>query len=757
MSRPVVSRVLPFLGAALVAAAVPAAAGAQEIEEIIVTAQKRAQSAQDVPIALTAYSGEFLDRLGIDQLDKLSDYVPGLQIQLQSPNNPGFVIRGITSDSGSSQQEARVSVFVDGVPASRARGAVVEMFDLERVEVLKGPQGTLFGRGAQIGAVSIITAKPTLDEVEVKAEGSVGNYGQRRLEAAVNLPVNDRVAVRLAGTTRDRDGYIDNLAGSKALMGVGVQAARGSFLLVPNDALTVTGVVNYQEDDYTGTSFKNKRFAPAGGSTSPFTAAQLNRGDELGTDRSLFNATLTAEYELNDSLMLTSITGYREFNALEEFDADGTQAYLLEFAEDAQGKQWSQEFRLNYEVGDKLEGFAGVSYFYEDGFQRVPLRTDERQLAIFNPGGALPFPNLGPIITPAGTLNPLVALLGLPRSAGNPLPFPLPALATGEFTNFGTNKAYEAFADATYHVTEEFSLTGGVRFTHEEQESAFVQSVSPTAILLPALFPNVPRRELSEDFDSVVGRLVASYQPTPDSLFYASVSRGRRPAVVQVDATNREVLKNEIVWSYEAGSKLSLLDDRLTAEASAFWYDYSNFQTAVRIPNSAQVRVDDAGEARSYGFEVALNAQATEWLTLFATYGYINARIDDEDSNGQQQELGGNTFRLTPKHAASVGANAVYAVADNLEVFFTPSFTFKSRVFFEDANTPGIEQGAYGLLNLRGGVQSADGVWTLTAFVENAFDREYIIDAGNTGGSFGLPTFIAGAPRFYGVQVSARF
>ncbi|WP_114392649.1 TonB-dependent receptor [Oleisolibacter albus] len=760
MRADTVRRTTLLAGGALVAmlAAAPALAEETVLEEIVVTAQKRAQSAQDVPIALTAYTGDDLARLGVDQLDKLSNYVPGLQIQLQSPNNPGFVIRGITSDSGSAQEEARVSVFVDGVPASRARGANIEMFDLERVEVLKGPQGTLFGRGAQIGAVSIITAKPDTDAVAINGRVAIGDYGQKTYEAAANVPLNDKVAIRVAGISRDRDGYIDNLAGGEALNGVGVKALRGSFLLLPVERLTVTGIVNYQEDDYTGTSFKNKVFAPQGGDTSPFSAAQLNRGEGLGVDRKLFNATLNAEYEINDALSLTSITAYREFNAWEDFDADGSQAYLLEFAEDAQGTQWSQEFRLNYKVDDKLEGFAGVSYFYEDGFQRVPLSTDERQLAVFNPGGALPFPNFGPIITPAGTLNPLVALLGLPPTAGNPLPFPLPALATGEFTNFGTNKAYEAFADATYHVTEEFSLTGGLRFTHEEQDSAFVQSVSPTAILLPALFPNVARRELSEDFNSVVGRLVATYQPNRDSLFYASVARGRRPAVVQVDATNSEVLKNEIVWSYEAGTKLTFLGDRLRANASAFWYDYSNFQTSVRVPNSALTRVDDAGEARSYGFELTLNARAADWLDLFATYGYINARIDDEDSNGNAQALGGNTFRLTPKHAFSLGGTATYGLdAADAEIFFTPSFTFKSRVYFEDANTPGIEQGPYGLLNLRAGIRSADGRWTATAYVENALDREYLIDAGNTGASFGLPTYIAGPPRFYGVEFAVKF
>lgn len=735
-----------MLSAAAVALPV-APAMAQQIEEIIVTAQKREQAAQDVPIALTAYSGEFLEELGLRELDELSDFVPGLQVQLQSPNNPGFVIRGITSDSGSSQQEARVSVFIDGVPASRARGAVAELFDIERVEVLKGPQGTLFGRGAQIGAVSIITRKPTTDDVEVSGRVGFGNYEARTFEGAVNVPLADNAAVRLAAIKRERDGYIENIGSDEALNGVSVTAFRGSFLIAGSDRFELTGVLNYQEDEYTGTSFKTGRFSPVGGDTSPYSAAQLNRGDELGVDRDTFNATLTASYDISDAVTLTSITGYREFNSFEEFDADGTQAFVLEFAEDAEGEQWSQEFRANFTWGDKFEGFVGASYFQEDGFQRVPFQTDERQLA------ALLFGQ--PIVLPNG--QPNTTIPAIPVAPGVFLP--LRPLATAEFTNFGDNTAYEVFADGTYFLTPALSLTAGLRFTYEELESSYVQSVDQTPSLTANVFANSPRRTLSDEFESVVGRVIATYQPTDDSLFYAGVSRGRRPAVVNVTANpaTSGVLKNELVWSYEAGGKVGFADNRFLLEGATFYYDYSNFQTTVDIAEPPFQITDDAGAATAYGFELSVNAQATDWALLFATYSYIDASFDDEDSSGRPQQLAGNTFRLTPKHSASLGATFNLPVGDGLEAFFTPTYTYKSRVYFEESNLPGIEQEGYGLVNLRAGVGAADGSWTLTGYVTNALDEEYIIDAGNTGGIFGIPTFIAGAPRFYGVEASFRF
>ncbi|WP_029013538.1 TonB-dependent receptor [Niveispirillum irakense] len=726
------------------------------LEEIVVTAQKRAQSAQDVPISLTAFSGDKLVDLGLTELSTLSDFVPGLQIQLQSPNNPGYVIRGITSDNGSAQQEARVSVFVDGVPASRARGAVVELFDIERVEVLKGPQGTLFGRGAQIGAVHIISAKPELDRMGGSGRVAIGDYGQQTYEAVVNAPLSEKAAIRLAGISRQRDGYVENLApGTKEdLNGIGVQALRGSVLLEGSEDFTLTGIVNYQKDDYTGTSFKNNRFAPAGGSISPFEPAQLNRGDELGVDRELFNVNLTAEYRLSDSLNLTAITGYRKFDTNEEFDADGTQAYLLEFGEQAHSKQWSQELRLNYDDGDRFQGFVGASYFREKGYQLVPLRTNERSLAL------LTVPALaaiaGPPILPNGAVNPGVAALPNPAFPGGLMP--LRTFAEAEFTNYGTNTAYDVFADGTYNITPEFSLTAGLRYTHEKQESAFEQWVDRAASLLGSQFGNVARKEREGDFDSVVGRFVASYKPAENALLYASVSRGRRPAVVQVTASASNTLKNEIVWSYEAGGKTSLLDDRVQLEGSAFYYDYSNFQTSTRPDGSPIAVVVDSGTATAYGMEAAVNVQAADWLSFFANYGYIHAEFDDTDSNGNPQNLAGNTFRLTPKHSVSLGAQFVQPLGGSgVDMFLTPTFSWKSRVYFEETNLPAISQGAYGTANLRAGLRAADGSWTVTAYAQNLFDREYLIDAGNTGGAFGLPTFIAGPPRFYGVEVSVRF
>ncbi|WNO52660.1 TonB-dependent receptor plug domain-containing protein [Stakelama saccharophila] len=182
---------------------------------ILVTAQLREQDPVDVLIALSVLDGHELDRFGIEEFDELSRFVPGFEVQNQSPNNPGFVMRGITSDSGAATTEPRVSVYQDGVSISKSRGSYVELFDVERIEVAKGPQTTLYGRGALIGAVNVIQNKARLGQREFDGKLSYGNYDARTFEGMVNEPIGDDVAVRVAGRIRQRDGYVENLLGDR--------------------------------------------------------------------------------------------------------------------------------------------------------------------------------------------------------------------------------------------------------------------------------------------------------------------------------------------------------------------------------------------------------------------------------------------------------------------------------------------------------------------------------------------------------------
>ncbi len=218
-----------------------------KLEAFEVTSQKRVQSIQEVPIAITAYSGDFLERAGITDYESLAPFARGLFIQEQSPNNPGINVRGITTDSGDPRSETRVSIFQDGVSISRSRGSVVELFDLERVEVLKGPQGTLFGRGAQIGAISLIQNKPE-NETSGSLGSGFGNHGDFRLSGIYNTPlVEDQLLGRIAVTYREHDGVIGNLADDSLLNGKKTLAARVSLRWQPNERTTADLIVTIHQ------------------------------------------------------------------------------------------------------------------------------------------------------------------------------------------------------------------------------------------------------------------------------------------------------------------------------------------------------------------------------------------------------------------------------------------------------------------------------------------------------------------------------
>lgn len=839
---------LPALAIATAAhaQAAPDAPAAQEVPgatgegDIVVTAQLRSQNAQDVPIALTAYSGRFLDDLGITDFEKLSRYVPGFVVQNQSPNNPGFVIRGITSDSGSAFNEPRVSVFQDGVSISKSRGSYVELFDMERVEIAKGPQSTLYGRGALIGAVNLVQAKADPREQYGYFRASYGNFNAYQVDMTANAPITDTLAIRIAGRSKKRDGFVDNLLArgdDRDFNSVDTQAIRGSLRWAPGK-LTVDLIGNYQEDRANGTPFKSIAYNP----TDPVTGAVIgdrgrNSGAALalqpgfenstpmGLNRSVWGATGIANYEIDDHWSLNAMGSYRRFDALEVFDADGISLPALSAAEDASGNQTMSTLRLSY-TSDRLTAFVGATYFHEDGSQRTPASFDER-VALARVANAL---NGGGLIPGRPATDPApMSVLGNPaftaqllRGIAGASGFVLdPATATGiannlkanhleSSTNFARTNSIDLFADATFHITDRFDIGGGIRYSHDDKTTGITASVLngrsilggfigalglpaaqrtpllqalalPAGVLntLPAsvvpffgigLQPtagNGTRSDQALKDEGLTWRATARYEASADATLYATYARGRRPEVLSVSAPgvpygapSFKILPAETVDSYEVGVKTALLDRRLFADGSVYLYDYANFQTSEQI--GTQFILTNAGKARTYGFEGQLRYVPSEALTVFATYAHTHGRFTEGARDG-------NHFRLSPDNAASAGFLLKQPVGP-VKIDFTPSVTWQSGVFFDDDNDrPSLQtsnlipdmvqdefQKGYALVDARLGIESANGIWRLEGFVTNLFDRKYIKDAGNTGDALGLPTFIGGEPRFYGVSLTVR-
>jgi iron complex outermembrane recepter protein len=840
-------RHLPLAAAAAALLAAPGAlaqagpsaepAAPEDVQEVVVTAQLREQDPIDVPVAVTALRDEDLKRLGLNEFEQLSRFVPGFFVQNQSPNNPGFVLRGITSDSGTAYNEPRVSVFQDGVPISKSRGSYVELFDVARVEVAKGPQSTLYGRGALIGAVNIVQNKADPDGFDAYGRVQYGNHDSWLAEGMVNVATGDGGALRLAGRWRDRDGFVPNLLGGRDFASARTWALRGSAHQ-EGEGWTFDLIGNYQKDTPAGTPFKSIAYSP----TDPTTGAVIGDrrrtsgaalapgagfegGRPLGLKRQVGGATAIATVELAEALKLTSITAYREFDALEVFDADGISLPVLTAAEDAHGEQATQELRLTYDHGP-VTAFVGGSWFHESGYQRTPAQFDERVL-LARLTGMLAGPIPGrPATEPAplavfgntaftGALLQAVAAargVALPAAQAQAIAANLKAAHAETSTNYARTDAFDLFGDVTVRLSETFEVGAGLRYTHDDKRTRFRSAVvngrsilggfigalgqtgaTRTALLGALAVPGASGIPTSAAYpvplfglgaqptagnggidvadltdDGFSWRLTARYQPGPDASLYATYARGRRPELLSAAApsapfgpTRFAVLPNETVDSWEVGAKTATLGRTLFADASVFYYKYRNFQTTEQ--QGTLFVTTNAGRAESYGAEAQLRWQPSRAVTAFATYAFNHSRFKTGVRDG-------NRFRLSPDHAASAGA-ILGLDAGPGRITLTPSVTWQSRIFFDDDNDlPALQQPpaaliadnvqdetqrGFALVNARLGYEV--GPVQIEAFVENAFDKKYINDAGNTGDGLGLPTFIAGAPRFYGVSASFRF
>ncbi|BCA59053.1 TonB-dependent receptor [Sphingomonas sp. HMP6] len=754
--------------------------------DIVVTAQKREQKIQDVPITVTAVTGAKMQELGVNSLAEVALYIPGLRIQEQSANNPGFVIRGITSDSGSSQQGARVSLYYNGIDVSRTRGAYQDLYDLERFEVVKGPQATLFGTASAVGAVNIISAQPRAG-TSAELNGSYGNFNRSQVSGFVNVG-NDTLAGRLAFAYKYHDGFVRNIAGDPNvpnqnqgkinqddLNGQDQRGVRGSLRWAPTDALTASLVLTYDGQRNPGTAFRSRALAPTGGnggdysyaelSGSPFSAAVL--GDaKLGLKRDVYDANLTVTAQLAPGVSFTTVNGYRKFNSNEVFDADGGPAWYLEFAEDARGDQWSHEGRFNF-TGDKYRASFGWNAFFENNLQRVPFSTEEGTYL-----GCSVSPNFAAIRTSLanagvagcvaanGTVTAARATAVLTGGAATQLPY------QSVFTNYGTNDTYSVFADGTWLPTPRLEITAGARLLIEQRKSGY-SSVQPNSTILASLGirssllgtanTNGQIFTARKSFTAVLPRANVLYRVTDSVNVYATISKGRRSPVVQLNGANiggvvvpnLQVVPDEVVWNYEAGIKGKV--GPFTGSLGVFYQTYNGFQ--VSVTNNGVTTTQSAGRARNPGVEFEGNLKLGRFVNVFGNFAYVDGKIEKNAATGA---FSGAQFRLQPKYSAS-GGITLRAPVGSMTIYATPSATYQSKVFFELPNNPAISQDGYTLVNVRAGVELAGGKYRIGGFARNALNKKYLIDAGNTGGGFGIPSYIRGEPRVYGIEIGGKF
>ncbi|WP_169795040.1 TonB-dependent receptor [Novosphingobium barchaimii] len=735
-------------GADAATAAGDGAVSAAEAQgEIVVTAQQREQRLVDVPVPVTALSGKLLETFKIQGMGELSLYTPGLLVQEQSVQRSGFNLRGITADDSSPVSEPTISVFVDGIDNSRQGGAISELLDVANVQVIRGPQGTLFGRGSVIGVLSVESRRPTNDfSASVSAE--VGSYDLFNLTGVVNAPiVDDKLAVRAAVRVKKRDGTVRNLAipGGR-LNSIDTFYGRGTIRFTPTERITSDLIFTYQEDHPDATQFKSIVLVPEGGDTSPFTAAAQDRPDQ-GIDRTVFGVTWDNQIELSDSLALRSFTGFRRVKAAERWDGDGTGYAFVIGDQNTLQKQYSEEARLTWTPDPSFTLIAGGSWWHEKVDDTIAFGVNEQYLL-----GSFPS-----ITAPDKPVVAATSYMGLPVTSLN----------YSGITRLNDRTSLSGYVNASKTFFDRLTLDVGLRYTHDDagtSASAAQRTVGGVAgIVHPAgIFGNSGGNVSSynQTFGFWTPRGALSFKITPDLNVYFGVARGVRSGVVDASFGTKaiqpvatwNIVKPEKVMNYEGGIKAKI--GRINADLTLYKYDYTNLQ--VRDTSTVQGIINSAGKASGKGVEASVRGPVLPGLDLIASYAYNDSGYTYYVT-AAGADYSGNQFRLSPHHKASLAVNYEHSVSDSMVGHVRVTQFYQSKTFFNADNKPYETQKGYAVTNIGVGLGDEAAGWSVEGYVNNLFDKNFLLDLGNTGKSFGTPTAIRGEPRVAGVRFQQDF
>ena len=723
------------------------------IEEVVVTARRREERLQDTPVAVTALSAQALEARGVDNVAEVAKFAPNIRFdnaaQLSGGNyNATVFIRGVGQNDFALFSDPGVGVYVDGVYFARSIGAMLDAFDVERIEVLRGPQGTLFGKNTIGGAVLITSTQPT-DTFGGQAEATIGRFDRRDFQANVNVPLADGLAARLSVATLNRDGYAKRILAGDDLGDRNTDAARLQVRWAPSDSLEINLSGDYtrarehsapntllaagNRPGFTGTPFMvnyNRFVAPTLPYRAPNGQIGINpswiTGDPYTTygtgpnvnDLDLWGVSGTVNWSLG-AVELKSITAYRHLKAAFARDGDNTPyTFRHTFNYDKQS-QFSQEFQLSGQAfGDRLNWLGGLYFFTEDG-------RDEGYAHL---------------------------ALGLaPPLAGSP-PF---APAVNILTEV-ESKTYAAFLHGSFAVTDRLSVTAGGRWNLDKKE----YFLDHRRIWDGFVIANTTR---SDDWDAFTPKVGAEYKATEDVLLYVSAGKGFKSggfnARPLADETEVTAYQPETIWTYEAGAKTSWFDRRLVVNAAAFFSTYKDIQLTVN--QTPRNFVANAAEAELKGFEVEVFARPAPGWDINLAVGHL-----DHEYTAVGQGLGptqilpitlNSKLVKAPKWTANGGVQYRLDLDALGSVTFRGDAAYYSRIYNDIANDPELSQKAYTLVSARVSWDSPDDLWRVTVFGENLTDEQVKVSGNASSAAFGLKEAAYGPPQMWGASLMRRF
>ncbi len=750
-----------------IAAATPGHVAAQAgvIEEVVVTVQRREESLSEVPLAVTALTGEFIQDVNLDDVKDLVLYTPGLTGNSKDSFIDILNIRGVLTNDFGVGGDPSVSVFKNGLYQSRNGAVVTSFYDVDRAEVLRGPQSFLFGRNSIAGAINFHTRRPDFDGTSGHVELDVGERNRVVAEGAINATLSETLAVRLALYSASEDGYVDDVFDPSRddLIEQDKQAARLS-LRYQNDKTDVNFMAEYEDRKQSGSIYRATEkgegwaalqdlFGVTLDGNGRDSDSDLSSGDR--DDGEILSLELQIEHDLGFATF-SSITGYKdhEFSYAEDFD--GTPLRINDYLQDQEGDYFEQEFRLVSESAGPLSWYAGVSYYRESIDALFSQRSDEEVMCVyylsyygFNSCSDY-FAYYGYVFTP----NPD----GLVESNRT----------KGDYEGWG------AYVDLTYEFTDTVDASLGLRYSYDEKNFK-LRALDVDSELGPFFalgFTTVGFLEDTRDWDKVSPRLQVRWRPNDDWMYYGSVTTGYKsggfgsfsifpdpdvfgtPGITPDDAIP-DPFDPETVVSYELGTKGRFLEGRASLEVVGYFYSYEDLQVTVGGQGGG-ILVENVGEVDGWGIESTLNLLLSDNFDLYLSAAWADTEANDVQAACDGLDLcEGNSLPELPELSYSAVLQASFPVSGGRWVGSAELFgQTESGGGLE--HDPAGEQDGYTELALRAGYRANAG-WEIIAYVENVTNELYydltvpdsgIIVAHHVGPS---------RPRTFGVRLGWQF
>jgi iron complex outermembrane receptor protein len=720
-----------------------AQSGVEGLEEIVVTAQRRAQNLQEVPIAISAMSGDMLAEAGVRDPRDLQGFVPNLQFQSGTAATTSIIfLRGVGIGDFNANTTGAVGVYVDDVFLGASSGKLFNVFDGESVEVLRGPQGTLYGRNTTGGAIRFSTRKPT-DGFSADASVRYGRYDEIRLEGGVGGPlVGDTLKFRVAGLYQDRDGWLHNRVTGHELNDVDLWAARAIVDFTPSDALLLRLSVHGGNNDSGARHFQHRGQGadfvgeplppgPCGLPTDGLGYSDCDHNPNAGDYNiegpekvDVFGASLLAEFE-TDTLRFTSITAYEKVdrNTLEDTDASPNDILTAVYKDNP--RQWSEELRLQSKGGGPLGWIIGAFYFHDD-------------------------------LSTASSYDVLRSLRPYFANRDNPSGFsPDDSVGLLRYPYDQTTESVALFGQAEYRFADRFVLTTGLRYTHDSIDfdySAYFDE-EPYDLIVP-----VVGVKDSESFSDLSGRMALSYQASDDVMFYGAISSGYNsggfPGASETTELQLQPFDSEKLYAYEAGLKSEFMDRTVRLNAAAYYYDYRDLQVFIYDTSGAVPiqRKTNAGSADIYGLEADLTWKPDSRFDLFLSLSLLHSSYQDFD-DGLGNDFSGNELVNAPEVAMSGGIAYTQPLGDAGSLRAMVDGSYQSRIYFTPANDRLYSQDAFTLVNARLAWTPLSGKYQLALWGRNLTDERWV--------NFIAPVITMDQlnyddPRTYGVEFSYR-